>query len=292
MVDYLRNFSHVVPFYDAYLFDVYGVLHNGEEASTEAINCLVHLAEQEKHVLIITNAPHRRQAVMTRLENFGIWPSMYQGLISAGELTRQALLERNDPWLARLGDGCYIIGTSLDEEILSGTGIYKVHTLEEADFILNCGANEWHSTLEDYLELLDEGITFGLPMICVNPDLIVFRGHTEELRGGYLAQYYARKGGKVYYYGKPYPKIYHKALEIIPDISPTRVLAIGDSFVTDYKGAENMGLDFLLCFGPLSAKELNIDWQTANTFSYEKISRKMKQVGYTPKYTALATLVW
>ena len=51
-------------------------------------------------------------------------------------------------------------------------------------------------------------------MICTNPDKIVFNGKINKLvyQVGTLAEYYKNNGGKVKFYGKPYPKIFKECL--------------------------------------------------------------------------------
>jgi HAD superfamily hydrolase (TIGR01459 family) len=292
-MEYLQSLANITPLYDAYLFDVYGVLHNGKEPYFGARDCLKQLALMEKHAIILTNAPQSIPKTIAKIEKFGFTPALYQSIMTAGHLTHQFLVERIDPWHARLGDHCYIIGTALDEEILIGTGIHKVHTVEEADFLLVLGADEWHHTLEDYTETLDAALIQKLPMICANPDMVVFSGENQELRAGMLAEYYRNHGGRVFSHGKPYPQIYQRALQMLPEEIPlTRIVAVGDSFHTDYKGAQNIGIDFVLCFGRLSAYELQLDWDTAKNLSYEKLIQIITEAGYNPQYVVFEELVW
>ena len=49
----------------------------------------------------------------------------------------------------------------------------------------------------------------GLKMVCTNPDLTVLRGSKEEYCAGTLALIFQEMGGKVIYFGKPYPEIYN-----------------------------------------------------------------------------------
>ena len=45
-------------------------------------------------------------------------------------------------------------------------------------------------------------------MVCTNPDLIVHRGSKTEYCAGSVAAIFEKLGGKVIYFGKPYPDIY------------------------------------------------------------------------------------
>ena len=78
-------------------------------------------------------------------------------------------------------------------------------------------------------------------MICTNPDLIVHRGNKQEYCAGKLAEVFKNLGGKVIYFGKPYPEIYNFCIK-----ENENILVIGDNIKTDIKGANNMGLDSLL----------------------------------------------
>ena len=48
-----------------------------------------------------------------------------------------------------------------------------------------------------------------LKMLCTNPDLIVHRGSRSEYCAGSIAAIFEKLGGKVAYFGKPYPEIYN-----------------------------------------------------------------------------------
>ena len=41
---------------------------------------------------------------------------------------------------------------------------------------------------------------------------------------------------------KPDPRIFHIALEMLPDISPSRIAYVGDSLIMDVQGSRNVGL--------------------------------------------------
>ena len=70
-------------------------------------------------------------------------------------------------------------------------------------------------------------------MICTNPDLIVDRGQLENIAQGSVAKSFYEIGGKVEYFGKPYPQVYNQSAEI----KNKKVLCIGDNLNTDIRGA-------------------------------------------------------
>ena len=70
-------------------------------------------------------------------------------------------------------------------------------------------------------------------MVCTNPDLIVDRGNETEFCAGSIAKIFKELGGKVDYFGKPYPLVYTQARKI----KNKKILCVGDNLNTDIKGA-------------------------------------------------------
>ena len=90
-------------------------------------------------------------------------------------------------------------------------------------------------------------------MICTNPDLIVDRGKKREYCAGSIAKVFTEIGGKVIYFGKPYPEVYNQS-----NIKKyKKILVIGDNLNTDIKGANNLKYDSLLISNGIHKKEIN-----------------------------------
>ena len=104
-------------------------------------------------------------------------------------------------------------------------------------------------------------------MICTNPDLIVHRGGRREYCAGTLALAFEELGGKIVYFGKPYPEIYNLCVK-----NNENILAIGDNLRTDIKGANNMKFDSLFITNGIHRNEfLNLPIE-----NYDKILEKYK----------------
>ena len=84
-----------------------------------------------------------------------------------------------------------------------------------------------------YKDLLSESLS--KKMICTNPDLIVDRGNKREFCAGSVAMIFEKMGGKVIYFGKPFPEVYNQSINNINK----KILCIGDNLNTDIKG-ENL----------------------------------------------------
>jgi HAD superfamily hydrolase (TIGR01459 family) len=90
-------------------------------------------------------------------------------------------------------------------------------------------------------------------MHCLNPDRVVIHGGVVEYCAGALADRYIELGGRVEFYGKPYPAIYRHALSLAGNPPAREVLAIGDGLQTDILGAARMGFDAVFVTGGIHA---------------------------------------
>ena len=59
------------PNYDAFLVDAWGVLHDGAQCYSGAIDCLQHLAELDKPVIVLSNAARRLEPIRSELARLG-----------------------------------------------------------------------------------------------------------------------------------------------------------------------------------------------------------------------------
>ena len=104
-------------------------------------------------------------------------------------------------------------------------------------------------------------------MLCTNPDLIVHRGSRSEYCAGSIAAIFEKLGGKVAYFGKPYPEIYNFCIK-----KNETILAIGDNIRTDIMGANKMKFDSLFITSGIHKKEfLNLSVE-----NYDKVLDKYK----------------
>eukprot|EP00434_Breviolum_minutum_P009314 symbB.v1.2.008209.t1/scaffold492.1/size196413/12 len=82
-VKWLHGLREIANDYDAFIFDLWGVVHNGSVGFPWARDCLVELQKLRKPVLFLTN-----QAALERL---GISPDLYVDLITSGEVSWKIL---------------------------------------------------------------------------------------------------------------------------------------------------------------------------------------------------------
>ena len=250
----IERFSTLAPAYDLLLSDVWGVVHNGVAAYPEAGNALTRFRARGGKVVLVSNSPRPGKPVMRQLDHFGVVRTAYDEIITSGDVTRGLLEER-------AGAAVFHIGPERDLSIFEGLPV-SFTTLEAADCVVCSGLfDDETETPEDYRAVLDTMRARGLTMICANPDLVVERGTQLVYCAGAIADLYASSGGEVIYAGKPHRPIYDLALQKATAVRGSgvdleRVLAIGDSVRTDFKGALGLGIDCLFVTAGIHAEEL------------------------------------
>ncbi|HEY7999942.1 MAG TPA: HAD hydrolase-like protein, partial [Pseudolabrys sp.] len=178
----------------------------------------------------------------------------YDAIVSSGDVTR-AVIE------SRPNQSLFHLGPERDRSIFDGLDLRFV-PLEQADYVVCSGLeHDEVETPEDYCARLQAMLSRKLFMICGNPDVVVERGPRLVYCAGAIADLYAGMGGEVHYAGKPYRPIYDLALAKAEaamgrKVAVGRLLAIGDSLRTDFKGARAIGVDFLFVTSGIHAEEL------------------------------------
>lgn len=226
--------------YDAWLCDVWGVMHNGVRAFPGAVDACRRFRERGGTVLLVSNAPRPASAVARQIGGLGVPEDAYDAILTSGDLTRSLISKRPDQRLFHLGP-------ARDKPLFDGLDL-QFAAAEEAEVIICSGLyNDDVETPSDYTSLLEAVARRRVPMICANPDLTVERGSRIVYCAGALAAEYERLGGQVTYAGKPYRPIYERAFEMIADLRKgpvplDRILAIGDGLKTDIRGAADAGI--------------------------------------------------
>ena len=234
----------LAPLYDTILCDVWGVIHNGRAAFTEACDALVKFRAQGGQVSLITNAPVPNAQVIRLFEPLGVPMTAFDTCVSSGDATRAELAARPDMTVWRMGGD---EGWEHDRFLYEGLG----HTFiddDRADLLLCIGLRDQvNDQPEDYRPELARAVAKGIPMLCANPDKQVRVGGKLYWCAGALADIYEDLGGQVIYPGKPYAPIYQLAVQTLAGLKamPERILCIGDSPSTDVRGARLQGHDSL-----------------------------------------------
>ena len=238
----IEGLGQVQRKYDAFFIDLWGVIHNGIKLYPEAIKVLENLSKLNKRFVLISNAPRPSKNVKNFLLKLKMKETLTQNIFTSGEAALKSL--QNNIY----GKNFFHLGPSRDSSLFERFEKNKKN-LDSADFILCTGLLENNNDSLDYYKKLLKNYSH-LKMVCTNPDLIVHRGTKQEYCAGTLAKVFQELGGKVIYFGKPYPDIYNFCVQ-----RNETVLAIGDNIRTDIKGANNMKFDSLFILSGIHKKE-------------------------------------
>jgi ribonucleotide monophosphatase NagD (HAD superfamily) len=80
---------------DAWLVDVWGVMHDGKTPFPEAVAACRSFRAAGGTVLLLSNSPRTSERVAQQLDGIGVPRESYDAILSSGELTRAALKERH-----------------------------------------------------------------------------------------------------------------------------------------------------------------------------------------------------
>ncbi|GAA4741302.1 TIGR01459 family HAD-type hydrolase [Sphingomonas daechungensis] len=232
--------------YRVILCDIWGVIHDGVRLYPGSADRLRQWREEGRKVILITNAPRTAEAVEQQLDRIGLPRDAWNGISTSGEAGIAALTAKGSP----VG----FIGTGADREILEGRGVWIAENGEFTEFACT-GLDDERRTVGEYLMELEDLVTRNVLMHCLNPDRIVVRGGETEPCAGALADLYIDLGGRVEWYGKPFPAIYRHALKLAGSPSIEEVIAVGDALQTDILGAARMGFDAVFVAGGIHAGE-------------------------------------
>ena len=256
--------------YELFFIDIWGVIHNGLQIFEDSIEVLENLKKNNKEFVLLTNAPRPNSTVIDFLKKMGL-KKFYKDVYTSGEASLKYLMENF------LNAKFYHIGPPRDFDLFKRFEQNKVSNINQADYFICTGLFEDHETkLEYYKDLLKK--FSNKKFVCTNPDLIVDRGDVREFCAGSVAKIFEEIGGKVIYFGKPYPPVYN----LSANINGKNVLCIGDNMNTDIKGANIQNFDNLLITSGIHKKELS-------SFNIDKLEEKY---GVSVNYTQTKLKWW
>ena len=219
-------------------------MHNGIKLNSNAIEAIENLNKSSKKIVFLSNAPRPSFEVINFLLKMGMDKKYLSSVITSGEAAMYAINQN------KFGKTFFHLGPPRDTSVFDKVRENKTN-IEQCDFILCTGLfDDYDNDLNFYREFLKKYIS--KQFICTNPDLTVHRGNIEELCAGSIAKVFEELGGKVSYFGKPYPEVYNLCFN-----KKEKVLAIGDNLKTDIKGANNLNLDCIFITDGVHRDEMN-----------------------------------
>jgi HAD superfamily hydrolase (TIGR01459 family) len=249
----IRSVREVAGQYDAVLCDVWGVLHDGQQAYPRVADLLAELRASGLIVVLLSNVPRPAALVPDTLRRLGLPDDTWDAIVTSGDVTRSELARRSPGPVLRLG-------RDTDTALWEGLGLEFVD-VARARFVAISGLRGPRETPGDYQPALRAARARDLELICANPDLKVPAGEGMAWCAGAVAWEYALLGGRVVMAGKPHGPIYARARAELNrvahrEVPAARILAIGDGIATDIAGANRVGLDCLFVATGLNGEAL------------------------------------
>jgi HAD superfamily hydrolase (TIGR01459 family) len=267
--------AEIAPHYDGFLFDIWGVIHDGTACFPAARACLRELQALGKPYMFLSNMPRRAKMVAQALIKLGLEPALSASALTSGEAARRFLQSPR----REFGNRVLFQGPERTKDIIAGLDLIEARTVNDADFVLVSGIGD-EETPADYSELLNGALARDLPMICANPDLRVGHGRKLVACAGLLAQAYENMGGRVIWMGKPHGLVYQMVRDVM---AVDKLLMVGDSLRTDIAGAQAVGIATLFLTDGIHREDIAAD--------PVKLGALTDNYGITPDHV-LSRLVW
>ena len=250
MIKEIQSLLDLIDDYDLFLFDQWGVIHDGKNIFPKAEEVFLHLQNLKKQAVIISNSGKKSSDNISRMKKLGAKNTLNVPLITSGDVCRDLLVNKKN-YFKNLGDRYFVVAT--EYPLLSETQYQQVYSLEKSDFLLLCTTTNF-----DGYDLIDnifhQAINLKLPLVCSNPDVLGISGEDVHPSTGDLAIKYKKMGGKTHIIGKPGDEIFDFALNRT-GIDKIKTLMIGDSLFNDIYGANQFNIDSLLITSGIHKKD-------------------------------------
>ncbi len=244
----LTGIKDIADNFDAFMLDLFGLLHNGRAPYPHTVETLQALKDAGKKVCLLSNTPRTGKNSMEDLAAMGIARSLYTDIVTAGDSARIELQEQHQ------GKKIWFIGKEGFRGLIEGLDLREVAP-EDCELIVNAvpSTPEEQQDIVQYLPLLAPQ---GIKMICANPDLVVMIDGERRFCSGTYALHYEQHGGVVHYHGKPYNSVYDMAWEKLNRPDRSRVCVMGDAIHTDVQGGHRNGFYAVLALTGIHREDI------------------------------------
>lgn len=241
----LSNLEHIVSEHDVFVFDLCGVVHDGESLLDGTVDFIKHLHQLKKYIVFLSNSSKDSISIKTFLLSLGMDVEDSYKVMSSGEFFRYQV--QNDATISKEKKFFDLGNNFRNFQKLSMNFVDVISS--NIDYLIISIISKDLSDLKMWQDQLEVAAANKIPALCINPDLCAPHGKSFVYTPGYFSDIYEKMGGKVRYFGKPYYPIYEFTLsEYIKEksIPKGRIIAIGDALRTDIKGANSFGICSLL----------------------------------------------
>lgn len=246
----IKNILELTDSYDTFLFDKWGVLWDGENLYPGVIDTFTKLKMAGKKIGIISNATLTTQQAEKNLTQFGLMREKhFDRMITSGFYMQEYIKQGFFKNIFGPNFTFYCYGQR-NEELFIPWASHECNSLKQANLVyLGILADDQTPIQEnsETQDFLTNCLHLNISMVCADPDICATHKGKLYYTPGAIADAYKRMGGKVYWFGKPYPGIFDFAGNLLKADKKTSVM-IGDNLHTDIAGAKTAGLDSVLIY--------------------------------------------
>ena len=246
---FCQGISDISDSYTGFVIDTWGVLHNGTTLFESVPECLKELQGRKKFVMLLSNTEKRADEAAAELKAMGLASTMYNSIVTSGEMLWQGIKNQSEGIFNGLGDTYYLIGGARTREFMKTLPVTETKDIGAAKFLLISGWDSLNSDVSIYEDAIREAIRKRLKIICVHPDSRAMQG-IDFVTGGtsMIAKRVQELGGVINIIGKPFKPIYHHAITVLHknDIYPGQTVMIGDTMGHDIVGGALVNMDTCL----------------------------------------------
>lgn len=233
------SLDYLISHYEAFFFDAFGTFYNQKNyiypGAREAYN---KVRQSKKEMRLVTNAASQSiPQMLESLKTMGI-PFREREILSSGDLFKD-FAQKN-----AIREAFYI-GRPAGISFLEKAGVSHSYSPEENTVIV--------SAAEDDPRIFEAAVQIlkgkNSKLIVLNPDAYAPRINSprEPVSGAYAHKLYKATQAKTFFFGKPFPELFEKAIQSLPRKMPT--VMIGDTLATDIGGALASKIDAALIIG-------------------------------------------
>ena len=243
----INDFSDLFNQIDTFFLDMYGVLWNGTDFYENALNTLEKLKQFNKKICIISNMTTVHTVFCASKAPKGLIQGVhFDQVVTSGDICKAAINNHLFESLSHQNDFHYYVLGENNPALFESIAPHETKEISKADVVYFSGLGS--QSFESFLPELKTALQKKLPAVCANPDVFFMQNNQKLPAQGLFADYYQKHGGKVTFFGKPYPLIFETAL-LKMKADKNKTLMAGDMLTTDIQGAVNAGLKSVLITG-------------------------------------------
>ena len=236
----IDTLNDLVPHFDVFLLDAFGVLNVGESVIPSAPDRVKALRDAGKNVIVVSNAAsYPKRVLLEKYRRLGFAFSAAE-VVSSREVVLAAVSMRLPRRLGLMLPDEYGF-----EEIEHLDAIFLTDdptVYDDVEEFLLLGSGKW---TEDRQALLEDSLKRNpRPVLVGNPDIVAPRETGLSREPGYFAHRLADATGLApEFYGKPFGNVFeYVTARLTPPIDPSRIVMVGDTLQTDILGGRAAGL--------------------------------------------------